>query len=167
MLINQSILATEPDNNPPHQLCLAHFLLRALFSSRAFPTDIFSYLSFYAAEQRLYLVARWPGLDRAAGFGIKMKKYRFEKSIPLILCLDIPAGGLSAKGRDRFFKNGEMTMAYDENKNFPVSWEELHRNSKALAWRLLELGPFSGVVAVTRGGLVPADCRKRAGNSPY
>ena len=47
-------------------------------------------------------------------------------------------------------------MAYDENKNFPVSWEELHRNSKALAWRLLELGPFSGVVAVTRGGLVPA-----------
>ncbi len=47
-------------------------------------------------------------------------------------------------------------MAYDENKNFPVSWEELHRNSKALAWRLLELGPFTGIVAVTRGGLVPA-----------
>ena len=45
---------------------------------------------------------------------------------------------------------------FDENKNFPVSWEELHRNSKALAWRLLELGPFKGVVAVTRGGLVPA-----------
>ena len=47
-------------------------------------------------------------------------------------------------------------MTYDENKNFPVSWEELHRNSKALAWRLLELGPFTGIVAVTRGGLVPA-----------
>ena len=47
-------------------------------------------------------------------------------------------------------------MSYDENKNFPVSWEELHRNSKALAWRLLELGPFTGIVAVTRGGLVPA-----------
>ena len=41
-------------------------------------------------------------------------------------------------------------------KSFPVSWEELHRTSKALAWRLLELGPFTGVVAVTRGGLVPA-----------
>jgi xanthine phosphoribosyltransferase len=41
-------------------------------------------------------------------------------------------------------------------KNFPVSWEELHRHSKALAWRLLELGPWRGIVAVTRGGLVPA-----------
>lgn len=44
--------------------------------------------------------------------------------------------------------------AYD--KSFPVSWEELHRTSKALAWRLSEMGPFDGVVAVTRGGLVPA-----------
>ena len=41
-------------------------------------------------------------------------------------------------------------------KSFPVSWEELHRTSKALAWRLLEIGPFEGIVAVTRGGLVPA-----------
>ena len=41
-------------------------------------------------------------------------------------------------------------------KSFPVSWEELHRTSKALAWRLLELGPFEGLIAVTRGGLVPA-----------
>jgi len=41
-------------------------------------------------------------------------------------------------------------------KDYPVSWEELHRNARALAWRLLELGPFDGVVAVTRGGLVPA-----------
>ena len=42
------------------------------------------------------------------------------------------------------------------NKSFPVSWEELHRTSKALAWRMLEIGPFAGIVAVTRGGLVPA-----------
>jgi xanthine phosphoribosyltransferase len=41
-------------------------------------------------------------------------------------------------------------------KNFPVTWDELHRHSKALAWRLLELGPWKGIVAVTRGGLVPA-----------
>jgi len=41
-------------------------------------------------------------------------------------------------------------------KTFPVSWEELHRNAKALAWRLHELGPWTGIVAVTRGGLVPA-----------
>jgi xanthine phosphoribosyltransferase len=41
-------------------------------------------------------------------------------------------------------------------KEYPVSWEELHRNARALAWRLLELGPFDGIVAITRGGLVPA-----------
>ena len=41
-------------------------------------------------------------------------------------------------------------------KNFPVTWEELHRNAKALAWRLNSLGPFKGIISVTRGGLVPA-----------
>jgi len=41
-------------------------------------------------------------------------------------------------------------------KTFPVSWDELHRHAKALAWRLIELGPWQGIVAVTRGGLVPA-----------
>ncbi|BBD07025.1 xanthine phosphoribosyltransferase [Desulfovibrio ferrophilus] len=41
-------------------------------------------------------------------------------------------------------------------KTYPVSWEQLHRDSKALAWRLLELGPWEGIVAVTKGGLVPA-----------
>jgi len=47
-------------------------------------------------------------------------------------------------------------MSSSTEKSFPVSWEELHRTSKALAWRLLELGPFKGIIAVTRGGLVPA-----------
>jgi xanthine phosphoribosyltransferase len=41
-------------------------------------------------------------------------------------------------------------------RHFPVSWEELHRDSRALAWRLNEAGPWHGIVAVTRGGLVPA-----------
>jgi xanthine phosphoribosyltransferase len=45
-------------------------------------------------------------------------------------------------------------------RTFPVSWEELHRNAKALAWRLLDAaaanGGWKGVIAVTRGGLVPA-----------
>lgn len=40
--------------------------------------------------------------------------------------------------------------------DFPVSWDELHRNARALAWRLSERGAFEGVVAITRGGLVPA-----------
>lgn len=51
---------------------------------------------------------------------------------------------------------GSLHMTDQRIKSFPVSWEELHRTSKALAWRLLELGPFEGLVAVTRGGLVPA-----------
>lgn len=37
-----------------------------------------------------------------------------------------------------------------------MSWDELHRHSRALAWRLVELGPWRGIIAVTRGGLVPA-----------
>ncbi len=41
-------------------------------------------------------------------------------------------------------------------KTFPVSWDELHRYAKALAWRLVDQGPWTGIVAVTRGGLVPA-----------
>ena len=41
-------------------------------------------------------------------------------------------------------------------KIFPVGWDELHRNARALAWRLLDRGPWQGIVAVTRGGLVPA-----------
>ncbi len=41
-------------------------------------------------------------------------------------------------------------------KGFPVSWEQFHRDSRALAWRLAERGPFETVVAITRGGLVPA-----------
>ncbi|MGB0664743.1 MAG: xanthine phosphoribosyltransferase [Pontibacterium sp.] len=40
--------------------------------------------------------------------------------------------------------------------DYPVSWEELHRNARALSWRLLEQGPWKGIVAITRGGLVPA-----------
>ena len=41
-------------------------------------------------------------------------------------------------------------------KSFPVSWDQLHRDAKALAWRLAEMGPWECVVAITRGGLVPA-----------
>ncbi|MDP6709081.1 MAG: xanthine phosphoribosyltransferase [Alphaproteobacteria bacterium] len=41
-------------------------------------------------------------------------------------------------------------------KHYPVSWDQLHRDSKALSWRLADEGPFQGIVAITRGGLVPA-----------
>ncbi len=46
------------------------------------------------------------------------------------------------------------------NKYFPVTWDEFHRHTKALAWRLVNQGPskgrWTGIVAITRGGLVPA-----------
>ncbi len=41
-------------------------------------------------------------------------------------------------------------------KTYPISWEQLHRDSKALSWRLVEHGTWKGIVSVTRGGLVPA-----------
>ncbi len=41
-------------------------------------------------------------------------------------------------------------------KSFPVSWDQFHRDARALAWRLAEKGPFRAVLAITRGGLVPA-----------
>jgi xanthine phosphoribosyltransferase len=49
-----------------------------------------------------------------------------------------------------------MSTAPLHSKTFPVSWDELHRHARALAWRLFELGPWTGIVAITRGGLVPA-----------
>ncbi len=39
---------------------------------------------------------------------------------------------------------------------YTVTWDQLHRDSRALAWRLMERPPFLGVVAITRGGLIPA-----------
>ena len=41
-------------------------------------------------------------------------------------------------------------------KAFPVSWDQFHRDSRALAWRLSAQGPFRAIVCITRGGLVPA-----------
>jgi len=41
-------------------------------------------------------------------------------------------------------------------KGFPVSWDQFHRDARALAWRLAAAGPFVAIVAITRGGLVPA-----------
>jgi len=40
-------------------------------------------------------------------------------------------------------------------KIYPVSWDQFHRDARALAWRLSEAGPFRALVCVTRGGMVP------------
>ena len=49
------------------------------------------------------------------------------------------------------------TSAQDKaGKAFPVSWDQFHRDCRALSWRLNAVGPFHAMVAITRGGLVPA-----------
>ncbi len=47
-------------------------------------------------------------------------------------------------------------MSGPQPKVFPVSWDQFHRDARALTWRLSGSGPFSAIVAITRGGLVPA-----------
>ena len=47
-------------------------------------------------------------------------------------------------------------MSPTSEKAFPVSWDQFHRDARALAWRLHGAGPFEAIVCITRGGLVPA-----------
>lgn len=47
-------------------------------------------------------------------------------------------------------------MTQQTNKEFFVSWEELHRATRELARRQLPAEQWRGIIAVTRGGLVPA-----------
>lgn len=43
------------------------------------------------------------------------------------------------------------------DKAFPVSWDQFHRDARALAWRLAGSGmEWKAIVCITRGGLVPA-----------
>jgi len=43
------------------------------------------------------------------------------------------------------------------DKAFPVSWDQFHRDARALAWRLSGMKrEFKAIVCITRGGLVPA-----------
>ena len=54
-----------------------------------------------------------------------------------------------------------MSERLPHEKGFHVSWDQLHRDARALAWRLDGQGPGEGgswkaVVAITRGGMAPA-----------
>ena len=43
------------------------------------------------------------------------------------------------------------------DKAFPVSWDQFHRDARALAWRLADGDrEWKAIVCITRGGLVPA-----------
>ena len=53
-----------------------------------------------------------------------------------------------------------MNDRLPHEKGFHISWDQIHRDSRALAWRLDGAGPDDGswraVVAITRGGMAPA-----------
>mgnify|MGYP005855986075 CR=1 FL=1 len=49
-----------------------------------------------------------------------------------------------------------MALPNLPDKAFPVSWDQFHRDARALAWRLSAHGPFDEIVCITRGGLVPS-----------
>ena len=53
-----------------------------------------------------------------------------------------------------------MSDRLPHEKGFHISWDQIHRDSRALAWRLEKMGPKQGawkaVVAITRGGMAPA-----------
>ena len=53
-----------------------------------------------------------------------------------------------------------MNDRLPHEKGFHVSWDQIHRDARALAWRLDGKGPHNGswkaVVAITRGGMAPA-----------
>ncbi len=49
-----------------------------------------------------------------------------------------------------------MTIDQSASKVISLSWQDIHEATTRLAAKLQDKGPFKGIVAVTRGGLVPA-----------
>lgn len=47
-------------------------------------------------------------------------------------------------------------MALEFTKHIKIGWDTIHRDTLMLAHRLKNKGPFKGIIAVARGGLVPA-----------
>jgi xanthine phosphoribosyltransferase len=49
-----------------------------------------------------------------------------------------------------------MVQLRDDVENHIVTWAEVHRDTRVLVRRLMAKGPWTGIIALTRGGLVPA-----------
>jgi len=49
-----------------------------------------------------------------------------------------------------------MVQLRDDVDSHIVTWAEVHRDSRVLVRRLMKLGPWKGIIALTLGGLVPA-----------
>ena len=77
---------------------------------------------------------------------------KYETSVDLIVVIAMNCANCHRALTDA----GVKAMDEKWQKSFPVSWDQFHRDARALAWRLSAAGPFRAVVAITRGGLVPA-----------
>ena len=71
------------------------------------------------------------------------------------------AGKLALTKTTSFLQEVELTMTTGDTqplapKAFPVSWDQFHRDARALVWRLAGHGDWQAIVCITRGGLVPA-----------
>ena len=42
------------------------------------------------------------------------------------------------------------------SNDLAISWEDFHKKSHTLGLRLKEVGPWKGIISVTRGGMIPA-----------
>jgi len=49
-----------------------------------------------------------------------------------------------------------MASLEDDIVSEVVSWAEVHKDSRVLARQLHKMGKFKGIIAITRGGLIPA-----------
>ncbi len=52
-------------------------------------------------------------------------------------------------------------LDYSANRHLAIVWEVFHRDTRMLAHKILDKGPFTGIVAITRGGLMPASILAR------
>ena len=50
----------------------------------------------------------------------------------------------------------ENTITSPFTNDVVLSWPELHRDTRTLCHALMERGPFQGIIAIARGGLIPA-----------
>src|SRR5947209_6427249 len=81
-------------------------------------------------------------------------KPRRRGSISYSTCVRRHAGRALSMAQPRSPEPTQPPQA--PQKPFLVSWDQFHRDARALAWRLAEAGPFAAIVCITRGGLVPA-----------
>src|SRR5437016_2760948 len=58
--------------------------------------------------------------------------------------------------RADWHRMGQQREHLDPHRAVSVSWDEFHRHTRVLARLLAEIPPFMAIVAISRGGLVPA-----------